>query len=285
MTSTRHHKLSPFPMNESKSTADKEYNDGEAFDVSEKQQKKQKIQCEWKECRKEFDQLQELIAHVNNEHIGSGKPSYFCEWKNCQRNEKPFIKRHKMYNHLRTHTGEKLFICTEEGCGKKFSRLDSLSAHRKTHSNIRPYICRAKDCRKAYYHARSLKKHEKSHASASIMTHIQYSAANNGVSYNSMPFGNVLSGRIDYMNNQLQPLSIIHTQSLLSSPHHSMTQQNIAALQSSSPINNSYAPLSNLLSFSSAGMVEQQQQDSAHIIIQQQLLDSVNQQHSYDHQL
>lgn len=60
-------------MDENKSTANKEYKNGEVFEVSEEQQKKQRTQCEWRECRKEFDQLQELIAHVNNKHIGSGK--------------------------------------------------------------------------------------------------------------------------------------------------------------------------------------------------------------------
>lgn len=52
----------------------------------------------------------------------------------------------------------------QTGCGKRFSRPDSLTTHIKTHSNIRPYVCSFKGCKKAYYHSRSLKKHERTHA-------------------------------------------------------------------------------------------------------------------------
>lgn len=43
------------------------------------------------------------------------QPTYLCEWEGCPRNQKPFTKRHKMYNHLRTHTGERPFVCQKEG--------------------------------------------------------------------------------------------------------------------------------------------------------------------------
>ncbi|KAF1799769.1 hypothetical protein FB192DRAFT_1474533 [Mucor lusitanicus] len=120
--------------------------------------------CKWDACSKELNTLDGLINHVKSEHIGSGKANYYCLWKDCARNQKPFTKRHKMHNHLRTHTGERPFMCQEPDCGKKFSRPDSLTTHAKIHSNIRPYICTFNECGKAYYHLRSLRKHERTHA-------------------------------------------------------------------------------------------------------------------------
>ncbi|KAM3581795.1 hypothetical protein VKS41_005954 [Umbelopsis sp. WA50703] len=119
--------------------------------------------CGWINCGQEFDIMDDLIVHVRDIHIGSGKPMYSCEWEGCPRNQKPFTKRHKMHNHVRTHTGERPYVCTVEGCGKRFSRPDSLNTHIKTHSNERPYVCPQPGCKKAYFHSRSLKKHERAH--------------------------------------------------------------------------------------------------------------------------
>ncbi|KAK9728913.1 hypothetical protein K7432_000735 [Basidiobolus ranarum] len=129
----------------------------------EKSEKSQTFDCLWSDCSKSFPALDVLISHIGQEHIGSGKASYKCEWQGCPRNQKPFTKRHKMYNHLRTHTGERPFQCPVADCGKRFSRPDSLATHVKTHSNVRPYICPVPGCGKAYYHSRSLRKHIKSH--------------------------------------------------------------------------------------------------------------------------
>ncbi|KAF9138450.1 hypothetical protein BG015_002383 [Linnemannia schmuckeri] len=119
--------------------------------------------CLWRDCDTPFETMEQLNEHVTEQHIGSGKACYSCDWQGCHRKQKPFTKRHKMYNHLRTHTGERPFRCLVPGCDKKFSRPDSLTTHTKTHSNVRPYVCPVEGCPKAYYHARSLKKHELAH--------------------------------------------------------------------------------------------------------------------------
>ncbi|ORX59700.1 hypothetical protein DM01DRAFT_245277, partial [Hesseltinella vesiculosa] len=116
-----------------------------------------------KKCTLTCPNLKELIRHVRDTHIGSGKGLYYCEWENCTRDRKPFSKRHKMHNHFRTHTGEKPFLCDYPDCQKRFSRLDSLATHSKIHSNVRPYACPVPQCTKAYFHARSLRKHQRTH--------------------------------------------------------------------------------------------------------------------------
>ncbi|KAI9311910.1 hypothetical protein BX666DRAFT_1990681 [Dichotomocladium elegans] len=141
--------------------------DDEADDDESMMDDKKPQQCLWVDCYQELPSLEALVSHVKELHIGSGKPLYYCAWKDCPRQQKPFSKRHKMHNHLRTHTGERPFECTEPGCGKRFSRPDSLTTHSKIHSNIRPYICPYPECGKAYYHLRSLRKHERTHETSS----------------------------------------------------------------------------------------------------------------------
>ncbi|CAG8623950.1 13450_t:CDS:2, partial [Dentiscutata erythropus] len=156
--------------------------------------------CMWRGCTKVLESLEALISHVGDSHIGSGKATYACDWEGCLRGQKPFTKRHKMYNHLRTHTGERPFVCTVNGCGKRFSRPDSLTTHVKTHSNHRPYICSFKGCNKAYYHSRSLRKHEKTHTQ-----HPLPSVHSSGISINNGMHINFTSQNRLYPSSQQQP--------------------------------------------------------------------------------
>jgi hypothetical protein len=85
-------------------------------ELEEEEEEEEETQvCKWDTCTIELNSLDELINHVKADHIGSGKANYYCLWKDCARNQKPFTKRHKMHNHLRTHTGERPFVCQEPG--------------------------------------------------------------------------------------------------------------------------------------------------------------------------
>jgi insecticidal toxin complex protein TccC len=46
-----------------------------------------------------------------------------------------------MSKHRRTHTGEKLYPCTWEGCGKSFTESGNLKKHLRTHTGEKPYKC------------------------------------------------------------------------------------------------------------------------------------------------
>ncbi|KAI9021680.1 hypothetical protein CLU79DRAFT_752783 [Phycomyces nitens] len=187
---------------------DEDEEDAEVDMLEGTEPEKLEFQCLWRDCGETFEELQKLITHINDNHVGSGKPTYCCEWEKCIRNQKPFTKRHKMYNHLRTHTGERPFVCTKQGCEKRFSRPDSLTTHIKTHSNVRPYLCSYHDCSKAYYHSRSLKKHEKTHE----VTGIQQLTPAYQNAYN-IPTGQV---PVDYMNNHMA----MHQQNQIHQVHH-----------------------------------------------------------------
>lgn len=62
------------------------------------------LRCRWKGCGQLFESQPTLVSHISECHIGSGKSSYLCEWDGCQRTGLPFAKRHKIHNHVRTHT-------------------------------------------------------------------------------------------------------------------------------------------------------------------------------------
>ncbi|XP_064644165.1 zinc finger protein GLI4-like [Lineus longissimus] len=123
--------------------------------------------CHWKECNKEYETQDELVRHINLDHIAANKKSFVCRWDLCSREEKPFKAQYMLVVHMRRHTGEKPHKCTFEGCNKAYSRLENLKTHLRSHTGEKPYMCEFPGCTKAFSNASDRAKHQnRTHSNA-----------------------------------------------------------------------------------------------------------------------
>uniref|UniRef100_A0A3B4A7A1 C2H2-type domain-containing protein n=1 Tax=Periophthalmus magnuspinnatus TaxID=409849 RepID=A0A3B4A7A1_9GOBI len=68
--------------------------------------------CHWEGCSKEYDTQDQLVHHINNDHIHGEKKEFVCRWEECSREQKPFKAQYMLVVHMRRHTGEKPHKCT-----------------------------------------------------------------------------------------------------------------------------------------------------------------------------
>lgn len=67
---------------------------------------------------------------------------------------------------MRTHTGEKPYLCDFSGCGKRFAQSGQLRTHQRLHTGEKPFICSVEGCGSRFTHAN---RHCSNHPKAGVI--------------------------------------------------------------------------------------------------------------------
>lgn len=79
--------------------------------------------CQWDGCTAgNLGNSDDLIAHVQTEHVGTKRAKYTCDWGDCQRKGQTHPSGYALKAHMRSHTKEKPFFCSLPGMSLSSSR-------------------------------------------------------------------------------------------------------------------------------------------------------------------
>lgn len=72
--------------------------------------------CKWSECPAgDVGNMDVLVQHIHDEHIGTRQKKYACEWEDCTRKGMNHASGYALRAHMRSHTREKPFYCALPG--------------------------------------------------------------------------------------------------------------------------------------------------------------------------
>lgn len=72
--------------------------------------------CQWESCPVgDLGNSDDLIKHVQDEHIAPKRAKYTCEWGDCARKGTVHPSGYALKAHMRSHTKEKPFFCLLPG--------------------------------------------------------------------------------------------------------------------------------------------------------------------------
>lgn len=80
---------------------------------------------------------------------GSSSPSNI-KCKVCNR---VFPREKSLQAHMRTHTGEKPYVCDFPGCKRAFAQSGQLKTHQRLHTGEKPFVCSEPGCSQRFTHS------------------------------------------------------------------------------------------------------------------------------------